>query len=75
MSINRATRNARLSILSNTIFIFMKFTVGLVSGSVSIISEAIHSLMDLAAALMGGRSFAEGVRASENLADRRVVRA
>lgn len=49
---NRAARNARLSILSNSLLIAMKFVVGLLSGSVSIISEAIHSLMDLAAAIM-----------------------
>jgi cation diffusion facilitator family transporter len=49
---NRAAKNARLSILSNSVLILMKFMVGLVSGSVSIISEAIHSLMDLAAAIM-----------------------
>jgi cation diffusion facilitator family transporter len=49
---NRAARNARLSILSNSILILMKFLVGIVSGSVSILSEAIHSLMDLAAAVM-----------------------
>ena len=48
---NRAARTARLSILSNAILIAVKLTVGLVSGSVSIISEAIHSLMDLAAAV------------------------
>ena len=49
---NRAARNARLSILSNSVLIAMKLFVGFLSGSVSIISEAIHSLMDLAAAIM-----------------------
>jgi cation diffusion facilitator family transporter len=49
---NRAARNACLSILSNSILIVLKLVVGFVSGSVSIISEAIHSLMDLAAAIM-----------------------
>ena len=49
---NRAARTARLSIVSNTALIAMKLVVGLISGSVSIISEAIHSLMDLAAAIM-----------------------
>jgi cation diffusion facilitator family transporter len=43
---------ARLSILSNTLLIIMKLVVGLISGSVSIISEAIHSSMDLIAALI-----------------------
>jgi cation diffusion facilitator family transporter len=49
---NRAARTARLSILSNAILIAVKLAVGLLSGSVSIISEAIHSFMDLAAAVM-----------------------
>ena len=49
---NRAARNARLSILSNSVLIAMKVVVGILSGSVSIISEAIHSFMDLAAAVM-----------------------
>jgi cation diffusion facilitator family transporter len=49
---NRAGRTARLSILSNSLLIAMKLVVGFLSGSVSIISEGIHSLMDLAAAIM-----------------------
>ena len=49
---HRAARNARLSILSNSLLIAMKLAVGIMSGAVSIISEAIHSLMDLAAAIM-----------------------
>ena len=49
---NRAARMARLSILSNTLLILLKLAVGILSGAVSIISEAIHSLMDLAAAVM-----------------------
>ncbi len=49
---NRAARMARLSIVSNTSLIALKLVVGIMSGAVSIISEAIHSLMDLAAALM-----------------------
>ncbi len=49
---NRAARTARLSILSNVLLIALKLLVGILSGAVSIISEAIHSLMDLAAAVM-----------------------
>ncbi|MDA8425289.1 MAG: cation diffusion facilitator family transporter [Treponema sp.] len=48
----RAAATARLSILSNAALIVLKLAVGFASGSVSIISEAIHSLMDLAAAFM-----------------------
>lgn len=43
---------ARLSILSNTLLIMMKLAAGILSGSVSIISEAIHSSMDLVAAVI-----------------------
>lgn len=43
-------RAARLSVLSNTILVIMKLVVGLMTGSVSIMSEAVHSGIDLAAA-------------------------
>ena len=49
---NRKVKVARLSIASNTLLIIMKLVVGILSGSVSIISEAIHSSMDLVAALI-----------------------
>lgn len=40
---------ALLSILSNTTLVILKIVVGLLSGSVSILSEAMHSGMDLMA--------------------------
>jgi cation diffusion facilitator family transporter len=43
---------ASLSIVSNTLLIIMKLAAGIVSGSVSIISEAIHSSMDLVASII-----------------------
>ncbi|MGZ3597723.1 MAG: cation diffusion facilitator family transporter [Syntrophales bacterium] len=43
---------ARLSVLSNTALVIMKVAVGLLIGSVSIISEAIHSGVDLLASLI-----------------------
>lgn len=43
---------AKLSILSNTVLILLKLIAGIMSGSVSIISEAIHSTMDLLAAVI-----------------------
>lgn len=43
---------ARLSVASNSLLIAMKLTVGLISGSISILSEAIHSLMDLLASVI-----------------------
>jgi cation diffusion facilitator family transporter len=58
---------ARLSIVSNTVLIIMKLTAGILSGSVSIISEAIHSSMDLVAAIIAFFS----VRVSDNPPDSR----
>lgn len=49
---NSKVKTARLSIISNTFLIILKLTVGILSGSVSIISEAIHSSMDLLAAVI-----------------------
>lgn len=52
-SLDRLKQNtARLSILSNTMLVLMKFVIGVAIGSVSIISEAIHSSMDLIAAVI-----------------------
>jgi cation diffusion facilitator family transporter len=45
-------KTARLSVISNTGLVIMKFIVGFSIGSVSIISEAIHSSMDLIAAVI-----------------------
>jgi cation diffusion facilitator family transporter len=58
---------ARLSIISNSSLILMKLAVGIISGSVSIISEAIHSSMDLIAAVIAFFS----VRVSDNPPDSR----
>jgi cation diffusion facilitator family transporter len=52
----RAAKTARLSIASNSLLIAMKLVVGLSGGAASIISEAIHSLMDLVAAMMAAFS-------------------
>jgi len=49
---NKKVSVARLSVFSNTTLIIMKLIAGLLSGSVSIISEAIHSLMDLLASIV-----------------------
>ncbi|MGL6048606.1 MAG: cation diffusion facilitator family transporter, partial [Aeromonas salmonicida] len=48
----RKTRAALVSVCSNITLIIMKIFAGILSGSVSIISEAIHSAMDLVAALI-----------------------
>jgi cation diffusion facilitator family transporter len=49
---NKKIKTARLSIISNCTLIVMKVVAGIYSGSVSIFSEAIHSGMDLLAAII-----------------------
>ncbi len=49
---NKKSKAARLSVFSNAFLIIMNLTVGLISGSVSIISEAIHTFIDFLAAIM-----------------------
>jgi len=64
---SRKTRAASTSVLSNTLLITLKLVAGLLSGSVSIISEAIHSFMDLLAAIIAYIS----VKVSDRPADAR----
>lgn len=62
---SRKKNIALLSVLSNTFLILIKVAAGILTGSVSIISEAIHSGMDLAAAVIAFIS----VRISDRPAD------
>jgi cation diffusion facilitator family transporter len=48
----RKTRAAALSILSNAILIALKLTAGIITGSIAIITEAIHSSIDLLASVI-----------------------
>ncbi len=64
---NKKVSVARLSIFSNSCLIILKIVVGLLSHSVSIISEAIHSFMDLLASIVAFFS----VRISDTPADER----
>ncbi len=48
----RKSRVAILSVISNTVLVVLKLVVGIMISSVSVISEAIHSGMDLVAALI-----------------------
>jgi len=58
---------ARLSVISNSLLVLLKLVVGIMSGSVSIISEAIHSSLDLVAACIAFFS----VKVSDNPPDSR----
>lgn len=48
----RKTGAALLSVASNSLLVIAKLTIGFIVGSVSVISEAIHSGIDLTAALI-----------------------
>jgi len=52
MTLSRKSRAAALSVASNTTLVLLKLVVGVVSQSVSVLSEAIHSANDLVAALI-----------------------
>lgn len=53
MSGNKKKENvAMLSVVSNTLLVIFKLVVGLIIGSISVISEAIHSGVDLVAAII-----------------------
>jgi len=49
---SKKVKTARLSIYSNSLLIVLNLVVGIISGSISIISEAIHTLIDLMASVM-----------------------
>jgi len=66
MNTKSKIKAARFSIYSNSALILMKIAAGLVSGSVSIISEAIHSSLDLLASFIAYLA----VRISDKPADK-----
>ncbi len=49
---NRKISVARLSVISNTLLVLSKIIIGILIGSVSVLSEAIHSGVDLLAAVI-----------------------
>lgn len=61
----RKTAAAWLSVLSNTTLIIMKIVVGVLIGSVSVISEAIHSGVDLVAAVIALFAVKEGSKPAD----------
>lgn len=56
---------AFLSVISNSLVVMLKIVVGIITGSVAILSEAIHSFLDLIAAFIAFIS----VRISKKPAD------
>lgn len=65
MSENEKKRAAILSIVSNTLLIVLKFIVGIISGSISIISEALHSGSDLLASFIAFFSVSESSKPAD----------
>jgi cation diffusion facilitator family transporter len=61
----RKSAAAWLSVLSNTVLIIGKVIVGLLIGSVAVISEAIHSGVDLLAAVIALVAVKEGSRPAD----------
>lgn len=53
------TGAAGLSVFSNSLLILLKVAAGILSGSISIIAEAIHSGIDLVVALIAFFSSAD----------------
>ncbi|NLO90007.1 MAG: cation transporter [Clostridia bacterium] len=66
IKLDRKTKTAALSVASNGFLIVIKLIVGIYSGSVSILSEALHSTMDLIASIIAVFS----VRMSSKPADK-----
>lgn len=60
------TQVASLSVASNILLTLTKVTVGLVSGSVSILSEGIHSGLDLVAAFIALFAVRESVKPADS---------
>jgi len=65
--LSKKVKTAKLSIYSNSLLIVLNLVVGLISGSVSIISEAVHTIIDLLAAVMAYFS----VKISDKSADQK----
>jgi cation diffusion facilitator family transporter len=59
------TSAAGLSILSNSVLVALKLTVGIIMGSVSVISEGIHSAVDLLAAIIAFFSIRAAVKPAD----------
>ncbi|MCL2335984.1 MAG: cation diffusion facilitator family transporter [Firmicutes bacterium] len=66
MDVREKTKVARLSIISNTILTAGKLVVGLSINSIGIISEAIHSGLDLMAAIIAYASIRESNKPADD---------
>jgi len=65
MTMSPKSRAAAVSVASNSTLVLLKLAVGFLSGSVSIISEAIHSANDLLASLIAWVSVSKSDKAAD----------
>ncbi len=61
------TSVARLSIYSNTFLLVLKFAAGLLMGSISVLSEALHSGIDLLAAVIANYSVRKAGKPADDI--------
>ena len=61
------TKVARLSIYSNTVLLLLKLTVGFFMGSISVLSEALHSGIDLLAAVIANYSVGKAGKPADDI--------
>ena len=61
------TEVARFSIYSNTILLVLKFATGLFIGSISVLSEALHSGIDLVAAIIANYSIGKAGKPADDV--------
>ncbi|MBU4491345.1 MAG: cation diffusion facilitator family transporter [Euryarchaeota archaeon] len=61
------TSVARLSIYSNTFLLFMKLAIGFLMGSISVLSEALHSGIDLLAAVIANYSVKKAGKPADDI--------
>ena len=61
-SIRRKLAAVRLSLVSNSLLIILKGFVGLSTASISVLSEAVHSGMDLIAAVIAAVGVAKAIK-------------
>jgi len=61
------TKVARFSIYSNTILLVLKFATGLFIGSISVLSEALHSGIDLVAAIIANYSIGKAGKPADDV--------
>jgi cation diffusion facilitator family transporter len=60
-------KTAKLSIYSNTLLLLMKLAVGFLMGSISVLSEALHSGIDLIAAIIANYSIRTAAKPADDM--------